>query len=285
MRCRCKYLKENKRQVELEEIVPEMLKFIELCNNYSENGNIMSELYKLIEYLDLQDEMGKRQVIQLLKNNLEHVDNGDDVYQIMEGMKYLFDNNDIEFVREIVPLISDILHPLQNNSNNNGMDAEEIMKEIELLRMEVESKEVLERISELTNKLATLNEMPIEISIPSILQSLYILCALLENTKISVEIAELSGFLDNFILKNIINENSHIREKAVNVLSLYCLKNERLARSEIILFINILMNEDENKYVKEIALKMLFDLSLVYSDILTDKELLKNNSFTSEETV
>lgn len=285
MRCRCKYLKENKRQVELEEIVPEMLKFIELCNNNSENGNIMSELYKLIEYLDLQDEMGKRQVIQLLKNNLEHVDNGDDVYQIMEGMKYLFDNNDIEFVREIVPLISDILHPLQNNSNNNGMDAEEIMKEIELLRMEVESKEVLERISELTNKLATLNEMPIEISIPSILQSLYILCALLENTKISVEIAELSGFLDNFILKNIINENSHIREKAVNVLSLYCLKNERLARSEIILFINILMNEDENKYVKEIALKMLFDLSLVYSDILTDKELLKNNSFTSEETV
>lgn len=271
--------------MELEEIVPEMLKFIELCNNNSENGNIMSELYKLIEYLDLQDEMGKRQVIQLLKNNLEHVDNGDDVYQIMEGMKYLFDNNDIEFVREIVPLISDILHPLQNNSNNNGMDAEEIMKEIELLRMEVESKEVLERISELTNKLATLNEMPIEISIPSILQSLYILCALLENTKISVEIAELSGFLDNFILKNIINENSHIREKAVNVLSLYCLKNERLARSEIILFINILMNEDENKYVKEIALKMLFDLSLVYSDILTDKELLKNNSFTSEETV
>lgn len=281
-RCRCMYFQHNNRIPELEEIRPEMLIFIDLCNNNSDNGAVITELYKMIQYLDLQDEVGKRSVIQLLKNNLEHVDNGDDVYQIMEGMKYLFTNRDLEFVREIVPIISDILHPITQTENG---DPEEIMKELENLRMQVQTKEVVDRISELTNKLATLTEIPVEISIPSLLQALYILCSLLENTTISVQIPELSGFLDSFILKNIVNDNSHIREKAVNALSLYCLKDRGLARQQIVLFCNILINEDENKYVKEIALKILFDLSLIYTDLLVDKELIKNSDFTSEETV
>lgn len=108
----------------------------------------------MVPYLDLHDEVGKRLLIQLLKSNLESVDNGDDVYRIMDGLKVLF-QNDLEYVREIVPLISDIITPILQSDLG---EPEELLKEIENLRMQVPTPENLDRISVLTEKLATFNE-------------------------------------------------------------------------------------------------------------------------------
>lgn len=139
---------------ELDNIIPDILTYIDLCKENDKESAVLNELYKMVPYLDLHDEVGKRSLIQLLKSNLESVDNGDDVYRIMDGLKILF-QNDLEYVREIVPLISDIITPILQSDLG---EPEELLKEIENLRMQVPTPENLDRISVLTEKLATFNE-------------------------------------------------------------------------------------------------------------------------------
>lgn len=114
----------QKRENELEEILPELSAFAQILELNTDSEFITKQLLELGWLLDFGDEVGRRKLIPFVISYLQNTEISDQL--CVSGMRLLrkMYSNDEEFIRSAAEIISEIQDPLEKTQGWNNQKNE-----------------------------------------------------------------------------------------------------------------------------------------------------------------
>ncbi|KAJ3159991.1 hypothetical protein HDU86_001256 [Geranomyces michiganensis] len=253
------FFSENQMHDELEDALPPLLKHSEFLQRYglllaqTEDEDeaisldfILRQLLLIAEVQDYADEMGRRDLLLILRDMLSSLDlRKENILIIVRIMKSRA-SSESDFTRMII----EVLYTIYDIEGSESQDM----------------KNSPRRPEDVTEK-------DIERSI-LMLKCMDVICCVLECAEANLqENVSMAGILDTFVLPSLTSPHPATNYAALQCLSLACLLDKALAQRHIQLFMSAFT--DQRTELSSLALKVFFDLSVLFGpDLLLTPGLL-----------
>ncbi|KAI9319753.1 nuclear condensing complex subunit, partial [Dichotomocladium elegans] len=280
-----KFLKANKLEDMLDDILPEVTRHAFLIQTYKDLWRdapketevdyefIVGQLLDIAKCLDYGDEVGRRKMFVLLREMLTVPEVPDDHLASIVELFKIISLDERDFTRTMVEIIADIQEQIDADNNNTGSRArtehnDDHDDDYAIVKVETEESSAAEAEAFLLRK--SLFQ----------LKCLTICKYMLEQSEESLQDnSTLYGVLNDLIVPSVQSKEVVLREEGLHCLGLCCILDKNLGHHNIPLFIHCVKNGHEELQQK--ALMILFDLIMIYGlpaiqEKLDDADELRN---------
>jgi len=279
----------------LDRIMPDIRDFCKTLSQYMEEEFIAWQMLKLALHLDFRDEFGRNELVSLGRKIMETTTASTEL--IPFATKVLREIlNDEDYIRLACQVINDIRDPLdevepeedekQRQQYEQRLDAlhqqREQLREEKLVAVRTEDFETAQLAKQHIMDLD--NQMQIVENLLNAREKrdqdtwkrvLTIVGDLLEFTQLSVAKGLgkqwLEPLLNNTLIPAVSHEDPFVREPGLLSFGLYCMLDKEIARKNLILFLNVLQNDQ--LALQYLSLKIMFDLFMIF-DLFEGEELI-----------
>ena len=302
----CQYLYQNKQIELLDTYLPDTTSILSMCQSWIEtipvesndiNQSTLVNLIEIMEYCDFSDELNRRNLIEFLNNKLLcNLSLTHDIIQpTIKIYQKLFVNHEIDYIRSIVEMISEIRDPLDSGEQHHASqydNIDELQSEYNNKRHELADTETLKlaalhnddyanaqqyklQINELqarVNELDHLLHTTVYVNDTRYIRILTITQYLLQHVYRITPLnrPELSGLLDNIIIDSITSArastNDHIRLLGIKCLGLYCLLDRCTSERFVPLLIQVIQHDSVT--MRYHAIQIITDMCMLYDTLL-----------------
>ncbi|EMR09106.1 hypothetical protein PNEG_02450 [Pneumocystis murina B123] len=266
----------------LEEKIPEISqqalyieKILENFENSTDENKqelefILEQILLIIKTTDFSDEMGRKNIFNILQNNIPNFIFSENLITHMVEVFQKIVSDERTYVKLLMEIILDLYDSLDIRTNKNKDNKEDTRSEDSFVSAVSNQDNAVSYIS-----IDSIIKRETEESSEShktliIFRCLHLTQVMLENIEKNLQNNfEFIEILHNLIIPSVRSHNAPIREKSLRCLGLCCLLDKKLAKENLVLFCHCLVKGHDSLQIE--AIKIMTDIFMSYKyDIFDD---------------